>query len=118
MRKKRLGLDLLIPFVVAGVFTLANLVAFYRGAEWRVYDLLLRLKPAVPENPALLFLDIDDAAIAEVGTFPWSRDLMADGLITLKEFGASYALFDVEYVERLLGGGPLPLPSEVPRGRL
>ena len=97
MRKKRL--DLLIPFVVAGVFSLANLVNLYRGAEWRIYDLLLHLKTPVPENPALLFLDIDDTAIAKVGTFPWSRDLMADGLVLMKELGASYAVFDIEYVD-------------------
>jgi adenylate cyclase len=99
MKKQKLGLDLLIPFVVAGVFALANLLGFWRGAESRVYDLALHLKPAVPENPALLFLDIDDTAIAKVGTFPWSRDLMADGLLVLREFGAAYAVFDIEYVD-------------------
>ena len=39
MKKKKLGLDLLIPFIVAGVFSLANLLGFYRGAESRIYDL-------------------------------------------------------------------------------
>jgi adenylate cyclase len=100
MRKKRLGLDLLIPFAVAAAFCLANLVNLYRGAEWRIYDQLLHLKPAVPEDRSLLFLEIDDTAIAKVGSFPWSRDLMADGLILMKEMGASYAVFDIEYVDR------------------
>lgn len=99
MKKQKPKLDLLIPFIVAGVFAAFNLLGFYRSAENRVYDLLLRVKPAVPENPALLFLDIDDTAIAEVGTFPWSRDIMADGLVVLKEFGAAYAVFDIEYVD-------------------
>src|SRR3972149_3145139 len=99
MKKQKLGLDLLIPFAVAGVFALANLLGFYRGAESRIYDLALHLKPAVPENRSLLFLDIDDTAIAKVGTFPWSRDLMADGLIVMAEFQAAYAVFDIEYVD-------------------
>jgi adenylate cyclase len=99
MKKQKLGLDLLIPFVVAVVFSLANFLGFYRSAEWRIYDLALHLKPAVPENKSLLFLDIDDTAIAKVGSFPWSRDLMADGLITMAEFGAGYAVFDIEYVD-------------------
>ncbi len=99
MKKQKLGLDLLIPFVVAAVFSLANLVGFYRAAELRIYDLALHLKPAVPENRSLLFLDIDDTAIAKVGSFPWSRDLMADGLIVMSEFGAAYAVFDIEYVD-------------------
>jgi adenylate cyclase len=99
MKKQKLGLDLLIPFAVAAFFSLANLLGFYRNAELRIYDLALHLKPAVPENPSLLFLDIDDTAIAKVGSFPWSRDLMADGLITMSEFGAAYAVFDIEYVD-------------------
>ena len=99
MKKQKLALELLIPFIVAGVFSLANLADFWRGAESRVYDLLLHLKPAVPENPALLFVDIDDTAIAKVGTFPWSRDIMADGLVVMREFGAAYAVFDIEYVD-------------------
>jgi len=99
MKKQRPRLDLLIPFVVAAAFAALNLVGFYRSGENRVYDLLLHLKPAVPESPSLLFIDIDDTAIARVGTFPWSRDIMADGLIVLKEFGAAYAVFDIEYVD-------------------
>ncbi len=99
MKKQKLGLDLLIPIAVAVVFCLANLLGFYRNAELRIYDLALHLKPAVPENRSLLFLDIDDTAIAKVGSFPWSRDLMADGLITMAEFGAAYAVFDIEYVD-------------------
>ncbi len=100
MKKRKLGLDLLIPLIVAGAFALLNLVDSYRLAENRVYDLFLHLKPAVPESKSLLFLDIEDSAIARVGTYPWSRDIMADGLIVMKEFGASYAVFDIEYVDR------------------
>ena len=70
------------------------------GLERSVYDVLLHVKPAVPEDDSLLFLDIDDTAIAQVGQFPWSRDIMADGLVLLKEFQAAYAVFDIEYTEQ------------------
>ena len=43
-------------------------------------------------------LDIDDAAIANVGEWPWSRDVMANGLILMREMGAASAVFDIEYV--------------------
>jgi adenylate cyclase len=109
MRKRTAGLDFLIPVLVAGVFTLLNLFGLYRGAERRVYDLLLHLKPSIPEEPSLLFLDLDDTAIAQVGQYPWSRDIMADGLILMKEFEAKYAVFDIEYVDK----SPLGLNSEV-----
>jgi adenylate cyclase len=99
MKKSKLGLDLLFPVLVAAVFSLLTFSAVYRGAERKVYDLLLHLRPAVTERPELLFLDIDDNAIAQVGQFPWSRDIMADGLIVMREFGADRAVFDIEYTE-------------------
>jgi adenylate cyclase len=97
---KKIWLAVLIPLLVAGLFAALNQLDFYRGAERGVYDLLLHVKPAVPQDESLLFLDIDDTAIAQVGQFPWSRDTMADGLILLKEFQASYAVFDIEYTEQ------------------
>ena len=99
MKGKRLGTQLLIPFLAAAVLAGLNLVEFYQGAERRVYDLLLHLKPSAPEERSLLFLDIDDTSIAQVGQFPWSRDIMADGLVLLREFDAGYAVFDIEYVD-------------------
>jgi adenylate cyclase len=96
----RIWLVILIPLLVAGAFTALNQLDFYTGLERSVYDLLLHVKPAVPEEESLLFLDIDDTAIAQVGQFPWSRDIMADGLILLKEFEAAYAVFDIEYTEQ------------------
>jgi adenylate cyclase len=96
----RIWLVILIPLLVAGAFAAFNQLDFYVGLERSVYDLLLHVKPAIPEEQSLLFLDIDDTAIAQVGQFPWSRDIMADGLILLKEFQAAYAVFDIEYTEQ------------------
>jgi len=100
MKDKRLWLAILIPLLIAGAFAALNLLDFYTGAERGAYDLLLHVKPTVPQEESLLFLDIDDTAIAQVGQFPWSRDIMADGLILLKEFEAAYAVFDIEYTEQ------------------
>jgi adenylate cyclase len=99
MKKRKPGLDLAIPILVAGVFTLLNLLPFWVTVENRVYDLLLHLRRPVAEDRSLLFIDIEDTAIAHVGMFPWSRDIMADGLVVMKEFDAAYAVFDIEYTE-------------------
>ena len=99
MKKRKLGFDLAIPVLVAGVFILLNLLPFWATVENRVYDLLLHLRRPVPEDRSLLFIDIEDTAIAHVGMFPWSRDIMADGLVVMKEFDAAYAVFDIEYTE-------------------
>jgi adenylate cyclase len=96
----RIWFVILIPLLVAGLFAALNQLDFYTGLERSVYDLLLHVKPAVPEDESLLFLDIDDTAIAQVGQYPWSRDIMAEGLILLREFEAAFAVFDIEYTEQ------------------
>jgi adenylate cyclase len=99
MKKRKLGLDLAIPVLVAGVLILLSLFPFWATVENRVYDLMLHLRRPVAEDRSLLFLDIEDTAIAQVGMFPWSRDIMADGLVVMKEFDAGCAVFDIEYTE-------------------
>ncbi|MCK4463653.1 MAG: CHASE2 domain-containing protein, partial [Candidatus Omnitrophica bacterium] len=113
--KKKIGFDLLIPLVAVAVFTLFNLLSFYRMAESRIYDLLLHIKPAVAEDESILLIDVDDLAIAEVGVWPWGRNIMADGLILMKEFEANYAVFDIEYVDKSpLGVNADILTEEIP----
>jgi len=71
--------------------------------EERVYDLLLRLRSplnrAIEQRDDVLFVDVDDTAIVQVGDWPWPRDYMARGLIVLREFDSDFVTFDIEYVE-------------------
>ncbi|MBU8914036.1 MAG: CHASE2 domain-containing protein [Spirochaetales bacterium] len=96
--RKRL-VEFLIPAIVLAIFAGLNFVPFFQTAEKRVYDLFLRIRPAVEQRDDILFMDVDDNAIANVGLWPWSRDYMARGLILLREFDSSYVTFDIEYVD-------------------
>lgn len=95
---RKLFVLILIPVIVSIVFLIINFFSFFQEIETKFFDYLLHIKPEIKEYPNILFLDIDDDAINEVGLFPWSRDVMADGLILMKEFDADYALFDIEYL--------------------
>jgi adenylate cyclase len=97
--KWRKSLYLLIPLVVATLFSLLGLFRFYKIAESKIFDFLLHVKPAAPEDRRLLLVDIEDLAIARVGVWPWSRNIMADGLIVMKEMGVDRVVFDIEYIE-------------------
>lgn len=66
--------------------------------EQSFYDVLLHIKPAPKERSEILLLSVDDLAIEQVGSWPWSRDIMADVLLRLREFGAKTAVFDIEYL--------------------
>lgn len=79
-----------------------------------MYDTWLHLKPSVEEREELLFLDVDDLAISRVGVWPWSREIMARGLITLTEFSAGPVIFDIEYVDT----APLGVDGQVLRNQI
>lgn len=67
-------------------------------AEYNFYDLALRIKPEVNERDDILLLNVDDIAIEKVGSWPWTRDVLADVLIRFKELGGKTAVFDIEYL--------------------
>jgi len=83
-------------FVFTGI---AEITGFFERPELGVYDVWLRIKPPVTEREEILFVDVDDLAITRVGVWPWSREVMARRLITMREFGAGHTVFDIEYVD-------------------
>ncbi len=90
-------LDFIVPAIVGAVFLVLAAVGGMNRIEEKVYDLFLHVKPAEAEDPSILLCDITDEAISMVGQWPWSRDVMANGLVLMREFGAGYAVFDIEY---------------------
>jgi adenylate cyclase len=113
--KKNLWKIYLIPVAVALIFSVLSVFSFFEAGEKRIFDILLHFKPSVSEDPSIILIDVDDLSIAQVGVWPWSRDIMADGLILMKEFGAEYALFDIEYTEQSpLGVNAKVLQEDIP----
>jgi adenylate cyclase len=98
-RKSAFRFYYLLPLIVALIVGASMLIPWMQTGDRRVYDIFLHIKPAVEEDESLLLLDIDDLAIAQVGTWPWSRSVVADGLILLREFEADTVVFDIEYVD-------------------
>ena len=78
------------------------------GLDRALYDVLLGMKPSPPVSERLILLDVDDTAIENVGSWPWPRNLMADGLVTLRELGLSQVVFDIEYINPSPPGINLP----------
>ena len=66
--------------------------------EYRVYDLLLATRPVKEKVPELSLVEVDDASLDKMGPWPWSRDILANTLLCLRELGAEYAVFDIEYL--------------------
>ena len=96
---RHLKKSIFIPILSVLLFSLLIPFSFFKTGESQFYDLFLHLSPGPEQDERLVLLNIDDLAIARVGMFPWSRSIMADGLILMKEMGAGAAVFDIEYTE-------------------
>jgi adenylate cyclase len=68
--------------------------------EEQIYDFFLRGRPDRERITNVVFLDIDDDAIAYNGVFPWPRSVMADGFLRLKEYGTAAAILDIEFIDK------------------
>jgi adenylate cyclase len=87
-------------FASALIFCLLYFIPAFHLVENRIYDFFLGLRPGRPRIDNVVFLDVDDQAVAHIGVFPWPRSVMADALLRLKEYGAEAAIFDIEYIDK------------------
>jgi adenylate cyclase len=94
----------LVAFAISGAFALLYLFGILTPLEDRLYDFFLRFRANRPHIDSVVFLDVDDAAIAYNGIYPWPRSIPADGLLRLKEYGAMAAVFDIEYIDNVPQG--------------
>ena len=98
-KRRRELLMLAVPVAVVLVLALLSLLPAYRNAELGTYDIMLNFRAEPAEREDILLLNVDDLAIAQVGMWPWSRHIMADGLLLLSELGSDRVVLDIEYVD-------------------
>ena len=99
--KVRISPRIAIPAGIALAFSLLGLLGITKVLENRVFDAFLRIKkPPVEQKKMITLVDFDDPAVQKAGTWPIGRDVMADGLMLLRECGSRYAVFDIEYVDK------------------
>lgn len=113
--RRRPFILLFVPVPVILLLCLVEALGLTHFAGDRFYDLFLRLERPPRIAQELLLVDIDDRAIATVGAWPWSRDLIAEGLLAMKEMDAAYAVFDTPFAGRApLGVDRSALRDELP----
>jgi len=92
--------NILIGLVTVVIFSLLYLFGVFGGLENQTYDFFLYFREDRDRLNEVVFLNVDDPAIAHNGVFPWPRSITADGLLRLKEYGARAAIFDIEYIDK------------------
>jgi adenylate cyclase len=111
--KRRLyGWEALLALGVASGVAIGLRFGGDSGPMMRVESLTLdarfRLRPAPPTPKKLVVVTIDDASIAEIGRWPWSRSVFARFVDRMGAVGASVVAFDLLFTERQ----PSPLLAE------
>jgi adenylate cyclase len=91
-------INILILAAIAAVYILIGLTGLFQKLDYRMYDFLLSLRSEPQQSDKILFVNIDNESIHELGEWPWSRDILADCLIRMRELGAASAVFDIEYL--------------------
>ena len=83
----------LLAVIFCSLFLLTSL-------DRKVYDLFLRTLPSLKEDESVLIVKVDDLSIENVGIFPWTRDILADAIVFLREMGADTVVFDLSYLDK------------------
>ncbi|RYE83528.1 MAG: CHASE2 domain-containing protein, partial [Hyphomicrobiales bacterium] len=64
------------------------------------FDVYQRLKPReIPSDAPVRVIDVDEASLASLGQWPWSRDQLATLVDRLTELGAAAIVFDMLFPE-------------------
>ena len=86
---------ILIP--LASVLVCALLV--FSPLDLKVADLFQRPLKSTVESPEVLMIAIDDDAVDQIGTWPFSRTVYSQMLANLKELGARSVVFDLSFLD-------------------
>jgi adenylate cyclase len=92
--------NIILGLAVAVFFSLVYITGAFDRLGNQVYDYFLGFRAERERSGEVVFLDVDDNAIAYNGVFPWPRSITAEGLLRLKEYGARAAVFDIEYIDK------------------
>ena len=65
----------------------------------RVFDVYQVIQPRENPNSQVTVVDIDEESLAEIGQWPWPRNVLADMLDRLMAMGAIVVGFDVIFAE-------------------
>ncbi|MCL2411822.1 MAG: adenylate/guanylate cyclase domain-containing protein [Treponema sp.] len=91
---------LLCALVVSVFFSIIYAIGVFGSLGYQVYDFFLRFRAERVRDSNVVFLNVDDNAIAYNGVFPWPRSVTADGILRLKEYGLHALIFDIEFIDR------------------
>ncbi|MFC1631933.1 CHASE2 domain-containing protein [Candidatus Omnitrophota bacterium] len=99
--KKKCLVSTSIAVLTASIITMIALLLpnFYNSFESKTIDLRFQLRGPIPQREDILFVEMDERAVEDLGRWPWPRDMFAHIIDTLNALKAKTILFDVTFAE-------------------
>ncbi|MBW2610270.1 MAG: CHASE2 domain-containing protein, partial [Deltaproteobacteria bacterium] len=102
MKIKKTIPDWLIGLAVTLLFlfiTFTGIFDFTDAIEMKSFDLRARLAASQERNPDIELVVISDEDLAELGRFPWPRNILAQGIRNLSKAGARVIALNIFFSE-------------------
>jgi serine/threonine-protein kinase len=94
------------PWLIGAILTLLFLIMSFTRVgdltdvlEKKTFDLRSRLSASGERNPDIELVVIDDEDLAEIGRFPWPRNILAQGINNLAVAGTKVIALDILFSE-------------------
>ncbi len=90
---------LIISLSVASLLLFLEGKPFYQILDLKLYDLQMNLRKDPVQDPRILFVEMDEEAINNLGRWPWPRNIFANIINTLDALGARQIVFDITFAQ-------------------
>ncbi len=91
--------ELLISVVVGLMVLTLQWLGIFDRFELSTLDMRFRLRGPIKTDPRVLFVDMAEDGIANIGRWPWSRDWHATFLSIVEQYDPKALVFDVIFTE-------------------
>lgn len=92
----------LVPVIELVLFALVVLLAviFVPSLDKKVADLFQRPLKPLEESHDVIMINVDDASIDSIGTWPFGRDVYAGMMDALKDFDTEAVVYDLSFLDK------------------
>src|SRR5574344_194471 len=89
-----------LHLIVPAVAVILCSLFLFSSSDHKVNDVFMKTLRPLKESKKVIMVAVDDGSIAQIGTFPWTRDILADTIVYLREHGAESVVFDLSYLDK------------------
>ncbi|WP_407397522.1 CHASE2 domain-containing protein [Treponema sp.] len=89
-----------LPLLIAVCSVALCSLFVFTSIDRKTADIFQRALPVLDEKDSIVMINVDDGSVEEIGSWPFSRDVYADALISLKELGTEAVVFDLSFLDK------------------